>query len=79
MISNVKTISAANGPAEQSRLPQPVSGFVVLVIGWFQSRLGQSTETAAPLADDARKQLKQDRLATQRRIERLSMTIRQPL
>jgi hypothetical protein len=79
MISNVKTISAANEPAEQSRVPQPGSGFAVLVIRWFRSQLGQSTKTAALVADDARKQLKQDRLVTRRRIERLSMTIRQPL
>ena len=78
MISNVNTISAANEPAEQSRVPQPGSGFAVLVIRWFRSLLGQPPKTTAVLSDDARKQLQHDRLFAQRRIERLSMTIRPP-
>jgi hypothetical protein len=78
MISNVKTISAVNEPAEQFRVPQPRSGFAVLVIRWVRSLLGQPPKTRAVLSDDARKQLQHDRLFAQRRIERLSMTIRPP-
>jgi hypothetical protein len=75
----VKTISAVSEPAEQFRVPQPRSGFALLAIHWFRSQLGQPPETAAVLPDDARKQLQQDRLFAQRRIERLSMTMRRPL
>jgi hypothetical protein len=78
MISDVKTISAANEPAEQPRVPQPLYGFAVLVIRWFRSQLGQPPEAAAVLPDDARNQLQHDRLFARRRIERLSMTIRPP-
>jgi hypothetical protein len=74
MISNVKTMSVASEPAEPFRISQPRSGF-----GWFRSQLGQPPETAAVLPDDARKQLQHDRLFAQRRIERLSMTMRRPL
>jgi len=80
IMAKVTAVSASHGPAEQFRIPQPRPGFAALVIRWFRSQLtNQPPTSAAVLPDDARKQLQHDLLYAQRRIERLSMTIRLPL
>lgn len=80
MISKATAVPAAHEPAEAFRIPPPRSAFAVLVMHWFRSQFTRKPPaTATVLPDDARKQLQHDRLLAQRRIERLSMTVRPPL
>ena len=80
MFSKAIAVPVAHEPAEELRTPPLRSGFAALMMRWFLAHHTiQPPGTAPVLPDDARKQLQHDRLLAQRRLERLSMTVRPPL
>ena len=71
-------LPAGQERAGEFRITAHCPDFVVQATRWYQSRFQRRQNTAAG-PDDAREQLQKDCLRAQRRLQRLSMTVRPPL